>query len=329
MKDSKKPEVNDIIFSPTKIKDKTIEVIGDRVLHPRSGIETGIKPLDKWLLPLRPTEVTGVLGFTSNFKTGVMNNMARYHAHRIRRENLHPQIVVRFDWEQTVEEQGVIDLAQATQIDAKKMMRGELDLAEWDRLQEAAKDREKLPLWLVGHSSEETKTRRPRMSMRDVEVAMAFIVDTLELTPALVVIDYLQRIKRMKREMRESFIDIVDDIKDLAVQFHCPVVLGCQAKRDVKKRKWRMPQADDAQETSNFEQTCDKLIGVWMPKNDFPENHKLPFGKDKVGDTKHYIVTPNMLLINIIKQKFGESPVLIKTFVKYETSEIYLMSEEE
>lgn len=314
-------DISTYVHSPTDVKDKTIEVIGERVLHPRSGIESGIAPLDKHMLPMRPTEVIGVLGYTSNFKTGLMNNMARYHAKRIMDEGLTSQIVVRFDWEQTIEEQGVIDLAQITQIDAKKMMRGELDTQEWDRLQKAAEDREKLPLWLIGHSSADT-TRRPRMSMRDVNFAMSFIVDELKLTPVLVLIDYLQRIKRMKTEMRESFIDIVDDVKDLAVGFHCPVVLGCQAKRDVKRREWRMPRADDAQETSNFEQTCDKLLATWMPKNDYPVGTTRQFGD------KHYVFSKNLLLLNIIKQKFGESPILLELFVKYETSEIFSVTQE-
>jgi hypothetical protein len=122
--------------------------------------------------------------------------------------------------------------------------------------------------------------------------------------------------------MRESFIDIVDDIKDLANDFHCPTILGCQAGRKVKQRKWRLPQADDAQETSNFEQTCDKLIAVWLTKNDYPVGHPLPWGN------KTYRVTPNQLLMNITKQKFGESPVLLETFVKYETAEIFEMAKE-
>jgi replicative DNA helicase len=321
MTDSKKNPIKEIVFSPTDIKKSTIDVIGDRVLHPRSGIETGVAPLDKWLLPMRPGEFIGVLGFTSNFKTGLLSNMARYHANRIKNEGLHPQIVVRFDWEQSVEEQGVIDLAQTTQIDATKMMRGELDLEDWDRLQEAAEDREKLPLWLVGHSSE-GNTRRPRMSMREVQAAMAFLVDDLKLEPALIIFDYLQRIRRLKREMRESFIDIVDDIKDLGIAYHAPCAVGCQSKRDVKRRKFRMPRADDAQETSNFEQTCDKGMSVWLPKNDYAAGKELPWAK------KLYTVAPNQLLINIWKQKFGPSPIMLETFVKYETSEIFEVQHE-
>ena len=78
-----------------------------------------------------------------------------------------------------------------------------------------------------------------------------------------------------------------------------------------------MPRADDAQETSNFEQTCDKGISVWMPKNDFAVGTKKKFG------TRKYEVTKNMLLINMWKQKFGKAPWLIETYVNFETFEIH------
>jgi replicative DNA helicase len=315
--------MEDHIYDPYQVQDLTIQVVSDRVIDPRGGIETGIQPLDNVLLPMRPGELIGVLGYTSNFKTGLMNNVARYHAKRIREENLGPQAVIRFDWEMSVEEQGIIDLAQATQIDATRMIKGDLSIDEWDELKKAANDRAKLPLWLVGHSSEGSK-RRPRMSLADIATAMRYIVDECGIVPALVLVDYLQRIRRVSGEtMREGFIDVVDGIKDIGLQYHCPMMLGCQAKRDVKRRAWRMPRADDAQETSNFEQTCDKLVGVWLTKNDFAIGTQKKFG------TKTYTVTNNQLLINIIKQKFGISPYLLETYVKYETAEIHLVSHEE
>ena len=322
MTDSK-PPIKDNVFSPTDIKEKTLHVIGERILdklHDRKKvIVTGIPSLDKILLPMRPAEIIGVLGYTSNFKTGLMNNIARHNANELS----YPDAIIRFDWEQSVEEQGVIDLAQISKIDATKMMRGELDLEAWDALQKAAEQREKLPMWLVGHSSEGHR-RRARMSMNDVAVAMEYMVEKLGIVPRLVLLDYLQRIRRTLKETREGFMDIVDRSKDLGIAFHCPVMLGCQAKRDVKKRgKWRMPRADDAQETSNFEQTMDKMLSVWMPKNDWPEKTELPYAN------KLYTVTDNQLLLSIIKQKFGESPRLVELFITHETSEIYSLTKEE
>jgi hypothetical protein len=304
------------VYSPKRIKELTWSVVADRITYPGKGIATGIEALDKVVLPMRPGEVIGILGYTSNFKTGLMNNMAHFHAKRIRDENLDNQIVIRFDWEMAVEEQGVIDLARITQVDASKMMKGQMSLDEYDRLKIAADERERLPLWLVGHSSEGHE-RRPRLSMDDVHRSLEFIVDKLKLEPVLVLIDYLQRVRRLKKEMRESYMDIVDDTKDIAIDFHCPTMLGCQSGRKVKSRTWRMPRADDAQETSNFEQTIDKGMAVWMPKNDFPVGTMKTFG------ARHYEITKNMLLINLFKQKFGQSPWLIETHVNFDTFEIF------
>lgn len=304
------------VFSPKQIKELTWDVVSDRISYPGKGIMTGIEALDKVVLPMRPGEVIGILGYTSNFKTGLMNNIAHFHAKRIRDEGLDNQIVVRFDWEMAVEEQGVIDLARITQVDASKMMLGDMSLDEYDRLKAAADEREKLPLWLVGHSTA-AQERRPRMSMNEVNRSLEFIVEKLKLEPVLVIVDYLQRVRRLKKEMRESYMDIVDDTKDIAIDFHCPAMLGCQSGRKVKNRAWRMPRADDAQETSNFEQTCDKGLSVWMPKNDFAVGTKKKFGNRK------YEVTKSMLLINMWKQKFGKAPWLIETYVNFETFEIF------
>jgi hypothetical protein len=304
------------VYSPKAVKEATWAVIADRVNYQNKGIVTGLEALDNVVLPMRPGEMIGILGYTSNFKTGLMNNIAHYHANRIKESGDNKQIVVRFDWEMSVEEQGVIDLARITKIDASKMMRGQMDLDEYDRLKAAADDREKLPLWLVGHSSEGHE-KRPRMSMNEVNESMNFIVNKLKLKPVLVLVDYLQRVRRLKKEIREGYMDIVDDTKDLAIEYACPTFLGCQASRKVKSRAWRMPRPDDAAETANFEQSCDKGFSVWMPKNDFTVGSKRKFAK------REYEVTGNMLLINMWKQKFGQAPWMIETYVNFESYEVH------
>jgi replicative DNA helicase len=111
-------------------------------------------------------------------------------------------------------------------------------------------------------------------------------------------------------------MDIVDRAKDMALAFRCPVILGCQAGRGVKERQWRLPQLDDGQETSNLEQSADKFVSVWMPKNDYP-NQTID------GPTGPIMVTNNMLIIGIMKQKFGPAPVIGMYHVKPEVNEIY------
>lgn len=318
-------DIKEQVFSPQDVSVIAYNAIEARHKNKDGEIKSGIARLDKDLLPMRPGELIVVCGYTSNYKTGLMNYVARHNAQILAElssedwKEEYKQAVITFTWEQSVEEQGIVDIAQLTGINAAKMMRGELPDTDWIALQKGSVDRGALPWWVVGHSSEGGK-RRPRLSMSDAGAALAHIADVQHLSPALVVLDYAQRIKQEKsNNRREGLMDIVDQAKDMALAFRCPVMLGCQAGRGVKERAWRLPQLDDGQETSNLEQSADKFISVWMPKNDFP-------GQTIPGpDGKEIQVTDNLLVIGIMKQKFGPAPQVNLYHVMPEINEIYPM----
>lgn len=309
--------VEDTIFAPQIVSTQAVRVIEERHANRDAGIVTGIEPLDKVMLPMRPGELAVVCGYTSNYKSGLMNYVARYHARRLLDIESTGRAVVTFTWEQSIEEQGIVDISQLTRIDVTKMMRGELDELDWKSLRSGAVERGTLPWWLVGHSSEGSK-RRPRLSMTDAARVLEYIVDVQKIEPVLIVLDYAQRIKRETGDrIREGLMDIVDRAKDMGLAFHCPVMLGCQAGRGVKERQWRLPQLDDGQETSNLEQSADKFISVWMPKNDYPTGQTFQY-----GDT-WYTVNNNLLILGVMKQKFGPAPRIMQLHVKPEVNEIY------
>lgn len=306
------------IFSPQEVSKASIRVIEDRKANPNAGITTGISPLDAVLNKHRPGELRIVLGYTSNYKSGLMNYIARHNAQIIKENGeADKKVVITYIWEQSVEEQGIIDISQVAMIEATKMMQGQLTDSEWHKIKEAGVTRGTLPWCLVGHSSE-SKKRRPRLSMTDVYDSLAHIVDVQKKEPALVVLDYLQRIQREEgRTLREQFMNIVDKAKDLAIAFHCPVILGSQAGRQVKSRQWQLPQVEDGQETSNLEQSADSFLSVWMPKTSYPDQHKLNYG------TETYTVDNNLLILGVLKQKFGIAPKIIPLHVKPEVNEIH------
>lgn len=310
-------------FSPQQVSTIAYNAIEARHKNKDGEVKTGIDYLDKTLLPMRPGELIVVCGYTSNYKTGLMNYIARHNAQVLAAisgddfKQEYKQAVITFTWEQSVEEQGIVDIAQLTGINAAKMMRGELQDSEWVALQQGSVTRGTLPWWLVGHSSEGGK-RRPRLSMTDAASALAYIADVQHLSPALIVLDYAQRIKQENaNSRREGLMDIVDRAKDMALAFRCPVLLGCQAGRGVKERAWRLPQLDDGQETSNLEQSADKFISVWMPKNDFPNQTITGPGNSAIT------VTDNLLILGVMKQKFGPAPLVMMFHVKPEVNEIY------
>ena len=112
-------------------------------------------------------------------------------------------------------------------------------------------------------------------------------------------------------------MDIVDRAKDMALAFGVPVLLGSQAKRDTQSRTWKLPALDDAQETSNLEQSADSLLSLMMPKQSYPDGQVIEYGSFRVT------VGANVLVLGIMKQKFGVAPKLIELHVKPEINQIY------
>ena len=286
------------VFSAQAVSRLTVQEIERRRNNPRDGIVTGIPLLDDDLLPLRGGELIPVIGRPSNYKSGIKQLIARNATKQIG-EN---EIIIYVTWEQSIEEHGMIELASASRIDASKMARGDLTKDEWAIMMKAAVRRGITPLWLIGHSSQANK-RRPRLSMTDLAAALEYIVDVAKKTPRLICLDYLQRIRAegQSKDRRVNVMDIVDRAKDMALAFNVPVLLGTQAGRQVDERKWKLPGMNHSQETSNLEQSADKMLSVWMPKTS-------ELLGDTVGKNPEMEVTEDLLYLAIIKQKFGVAP---------------------
>jgi replicative DNA helicase len=311
----------DVIFDPDEVSRRTVASVERIATQKDLELRTGIELIDGTLKPLVPNRMTGILGYTSNGKSTLANTIARHNAHSLININaLSPddksKVVVTFTWEQTVEEQGLDDIAHIIQLPVGLLYSGHMNTDQWIAFKDGALRRSLLPWWIVGHSSEDDK-RRPRMNMTDVAMVMAWMVDNMNIKPVLVILDYLQRIGKEKELMRESFIEIVDRAKDMTHAYHCHTILVSQAKREVNERKWGLPGLDDSQETSNFEQTCDNILSTWLPKNTFPLT--ADGGKPLPINGVNYEVDRNLMVVGIMKQKKGDCPVTIPLNVDWNT----------
>lgn len=314
-----KPRVENSVYAPQVVSKHALEIIEERAQAPAAGLRTGIKDVDEILNPHRAGELRIVLGYTSNYKSGMMNYICRYNAKRFADDADDSRVAITVTWEQSIDEQGVQDISQLSAIDITQLMRGELTETDWMKLRRASVERGNIPWWLVGHSIKDNR-RRPRLSMTDLSEALAYLVDVQQVEIGIISLDYLQRIKREgKSDTRIQYMDIVDRAKDMALAYNCPVMLGTQAGRQTKSRQWRLPQTDDGQETSNLEQSADSLLSVWMPKNDYAPNHIIEYG-DKV-----FTVNDNLLILGVMKQKFGPAPRIFDLHVRPEINEIGLM----
>ncbi|HOD04869.1 MAG TPA: DnaB-like helicase C-terminal domain-containing protein [Anaerolineaceae bacterium] len=294
------------------------------------GITFGIKRLDEVMNPLRPGELISVYGLPGHHKSGIMNWLSTRALAMIDPES--DEVVVRATWEQSIEEDTLAWLARDSNIPMTKMVRGKLNEAEWQLILESSVRRAVSPLWLIGHSqiqSGERRLARPRMTLTDIALALEYICEDAtprKLTIKLIVLDYLQRIRpdpQDGKDRREQVMEMVNRAKDCALSFGCPVLLGVQARREVAERKIKMPTEQDAQETSNVEQTSDKVIALWYPPKTELPGSVVTTTRPKRGEngdrgqpvTENWTVSPDLLLVGLPKQKLGPTIDSVPVFV--------------
>ena len=204
----------------------------------------------------------------------------------------------------------MVDFANITKIPVRSLYNGDVTEKELNDVLAASAKRAATPLWLAGHS--EMDAERPMLTMSDVFGICKNIQNVQGKRIRFIMLDYLQRINRddtNERDTRMQFVKIMDMVKNLALTFRTCVFIGTQIRRDMaEKNKDRQPLTHWAMETSNFEHSCDGMLSIWMP---YMSKDAWSLGDSieaKVGtESKSIIVTKELVSIQIIKQKKGET----------------------
>lgn len=307
MKNRTSESIDQIIFTPNEAGTLTLKMLDQLRQDAGGGVRFGVPDIDKHLVPLRSGQLVVVQGRPGHYKSGLMNWLAKQAIKTIAPDDT-TKIVVKVTWEQSVEEDTLSWMASDANISITQMARGMVDGPEFEILKKKSMKRSETPLWVVGHSQQESKEQRrsrPRMTMTDVALALDMITGG-EITGSkyeieMIVMDYLQRIRPDPQDgntRREQMMEIVNRAKDAAISFGCPVVLGVQSGRDVDKKEDKLPGQDDGQETSNIEQACDVMFSVSYPIK-YPDHDAAISGIP---------VTKNLLMVGLMKQKLGEWP---------------------
>lgn len=322
----------DLVFNPQESADLAIQLMTRNRTQETGGIRFGIDRLDEVMNPLRPGELVSVYGLPGHHKTGLMNHLSRKALETI--EVGSNEIVVRATWEQSVEEDTLHWISGESGVSITRLVRGDLGEPEWKVVMDSSRKRAASPMWIIGHSqlrSEGSRTARPRMTMSDIARALEWICNSSapnDIKIKLVVLDYLQRIRPDPQDggdRREQVMEIVNRAKDCALSFGCTTLLGVQAKREVSDRDLKIPRQSDAQESSNVEQTSDKIISLWYPWKTEKANstvktlrihpHLEPTEKAAKITQETWKVTENLLLVGIPKQKMGPIVEAVPVYV--------------
>lgn len=100
----------------------------------------------------------------------------------------------------------------------------------------------------------------------------------------VVFIDYLQLIKTKKEDSRYREIDTVcQNLRTIAKEKNCAVVLLCQLNREVDNRTDHRPRLSDLRESGGIEQICDKILFLHRPSY-YAMYEEQKRKKEEIGD---------------------------------------------
>lgn len=289
-----------IVYTPLEVATLGKEYLEWKQEHKEFGVPFFAPKMRDRVYPLFPGEVMSIIARPGHAKTSVMMFWARQRAKWLRENGHSNRVVVYATWEQSVEELHSFYVAAEQQLSITKMAKGELNEDDWKRVQQATSDRIQEPLWFIGHSMVRQSGRKPitvetlAQAIEEVRnFGQGFDVD-------IVFVDYLQRIYPTSSmdNPTVAYSQIMDGLKNLALGFGVPLAVGVQAKREVDDKPLPIPEQQDAQWTSNIEQSSDRMLSLVRPRRYRKEGEK--FGS-------RIVEGHNQLLTSIIKQKLGEA----------------------
>lgn len=227
------------------------------------GMSWGISSIDKYVIPMRPGDLTGIIARPGHGKSTLLAYLARTESKRIVERGANDtEAVVYVTWESSAEELENFFAADDT-TSASDVAWGRADL---DEITRKSVKRASVPIWVIGHGIGRATKNTPRMTVDVVYKAIESMQEDYGVKPVLVLMDYIQLIPvERATERTVQVTEAVIRAKELAQHVAVPITAAVQARREVDSYKQPIPEKADAQWASGIEQTVDKLFSLWRP----------------------------------------------------------------
>ncbi len=247
-----------------------------------SGIATGLSDLDRMMGGLQSSDLVILAGRPGMGKTALATNIAyniaRAYASERQQDGsikrLDGGIVGFFSLEMSSEQLATRVIAEQSGVASYKIRRGEIREEEFGRVADAAREMERIPLYIdqTGGISIAQLTARARRLKRQKGL------DVL-------VVDYLQLLSgaAKKGENRvQELTEITTGLKALAKELAVPIIALSQLSRQVEQRDDKRPQLSDLRESGSIEQDADVVMFVYR------EEYYLKNKEPKMGTEEYF-----------------------------------------
>ena len=247
-----------------------------------SGVATGLSDLDRMMGGLQSSDLIILAGRPGMGKTALATNIAYNIARAYSSERqqdgtlkrLDGGIVGFFSLEMSSEQLATRVIAEQSGVASYKIRRGEIREDEFGRVADAAREMERIPLYIdqTGGISIAQLTARARRLKRQKGLD-------------ILVVDYLQLLSgaAKKGENRvQELTEITTGLKALAKELAVPIIALSQLSRQVEQRDDKRPQLSDLRESGSIEQDADVVIFVYR------EEYYLKNKEPKMGTEEYF-----------------------------------------
>ena len=258
-------KIQDVLLENLKIIDAAAQN-KDKI----TGIPTGFHDLDEKTSGLQRSDLIIVAARPGMGKTAVALNIAQQSAVK------HGTSAIIFSLEMSKEQLGQRLLAMQARVEMQKLKQGDLDRKDWDRVSLGVDEL---------NNSKIVIDDTPGISLMEMRNKCRRLKAEQGLD--LIVVDYLQLMTfEGKTDNRQQEISALSrNMKLLAREMNCPVILLSQLSRAPELRQDKRPMLSDLRESGSIEQDAD--IVIFLYRDDYyNENTEKP-GVCEVNIAKH------------------------------------------
>ena len=289
-----KPRKPDFLYPPARATRAAIEEF-ERRQEAGTRLVWDIPKLDDYLIPMMPGDLISIVGRPGHGKTSCLIHLARAAARQLKDDE--GAYVIYATWETLVEEFiGILTSGESGQSLAD-IGRGKANL---DSIRSAMAGIISSRVAVVGRSMETPSGHFHTLD--DLDAVLSRLRQEGK-RPALILVDYLQRIRgKPGIDRSKQVTENLEVCKDIALSHRAPLALAAQSRRDVDDYSGlRIPSLNDAQWSSSVEQTSDKVLGVTRPSLYLEEGSTIKQG----GVT--YGVGTETFCLKVLKQRWAEA----------------------
>lgn len=254
-----------------------------------TGIPSGLADVDIFTLGWQPGEVAVIAARPSMGKTSIAMGAAVEAARAG-----YPVLFFSLEMSRRSLVERVI--AMESCVDSTAMRTGHLDVQNWVRLTKSFGRIASMPIWIDdegGISIADIRSRARRWRLNDAGPNMP-----------LIIVDYIGIVKPNNanpRNREREVAEVSADLKAMAKDMACPVIVLSQLNRSLESRSDKRPMLSDLRESGAIEQDADVIAFIYRDE----VYHDRPMGQCDICDAGNGGVGE----IIIAKQRNGQTGV--------------------